>query len=271
MAATKRPVALITGAGRGLGRAIAEAFLRRGYTVIATDYNLSLIEDYAEHDFVQPLAMDVTDSTSIQTVVDTIRRDHQRLDVVVNNAGMIDFGPVTERDPEDTIRLFQVNTFGSLRVVHACLDLLNEAQGRVVCITSESYRLRPPFQAYQPSKLALEGLADVMRRELHHLGIHVATVRPGAIQTALFQTMNHIQNPVPDGKLSVAFRKFTEKLQANPPTRISTPAQVAALVLKAATENKPRPHYEINNMLSMKIANLLPKHWTDALLARTFQ
>lgn len=267
----KQTIALITGAGRGLGRAVADSLLQRGYTVVATDYSAELLEDYNGVPDVLTRVMDVTSEESVSAVANDLQSAFGRLDVLINNAGIIDYGPVTERDPEDTVRLFQVNTFGSLRVVHACLDLLEKAKGRVVCITSESYRLRPPFQAYQPSKLALEGLADVMRRELAHLDIHVATVRPGAIKTELFDSMNHIKNPVPEGKLAAPFKRFTDMLLNSPPSRVSTPEQVAAVVARAATEKKPRAHYEINNMLSMKIANLLPKRWVDGLLHRTLR
>ena len=267
----KQSIALITGAGRGLGRAVADNLLQQGYTVVATDYSPALLEGYAGLANVVTRVMDVTSAESVSAVANYLQNTFGRLDVLINNAGIIDYGPVTERDPEDTIRLFQVNTFGSLRVVHACLDLLEKAKGRVVCVTSESYRLRPPFQAYQPSKLALEGLADVMRRELAHLDIHVATVRPGAIKTELFESMNHIKNPVPEGRLAAPFKRFTDMLLKSPPTRVSTPEQVAAVVVRAASEKKPRPHYEINNMLSMKIANLLPKRWVDALLHRTLR
>lgn len=267
----KQSIALITGAGRGLGRAVADNLLQQGYTVVATDYSSALLEGYAGLANVVTRVMDVTSAESVSAVANYLQNTFGRLDVLINNAGIIDYGPVTERDPEDTIRLFQVNTFGSLRVVHACLDLLEKAKGRVVCVTSESYRLRPPFQAYQPSKLALEGLADVMRRELAHLDIHVATVRPGAIKTELFESMNHIKNPVPEGRLAAPFKRFTDMLLKSPPTRVSTPEQVAAVVVRAASDKKRRPHYEINNMLSMKIANLLPKRWVDALLHRTLR
>ncbi len=265
---SKQPVALITGAGRGLGRAIADGFQQKGYTVVATDYSAELLSDYNGSDVIAKV-MDVTCIDSIRAVADYIRDGLGRLDVVVNNAGVIDYGPVSERAPDDTIRLFQVNTFGSLRVVHACLELLQQSRGRVLCISSESYRLRTPFQAYQSSKLALEGLADVMRRELGHLGIHVATVRPGAIQTELFTAMNRIENPVPSSKLAAPFQRFAKRLGQNPPSRVSTTQQVAGVVLRAATESKPRAHYEINNMLALKVANLLPKQWVDGMLRRT--
>ena len=122
-------VVLVTGGGRGLGRAIAEYFHQNGYHVVITDYSAGLLNDLEGRDGFLVRAMDVTNRESIASVVADIQQTLGRLDVVINNAGVIDYGPVAERDPEDTVKLFQVNTFGSLRVVHACLSLLSEYQG----------------------------------------------------------------------------------------------------------------------------------------------
>lgn len=265
MSATQ-PVVLVSGAGRGLGRAICEVFHANGYRVVASDYSAELVADLEGRDGFLPLAMDVTDNDSIAAAVAEVRQQLGRVDVVINNAGIIDYGPVTERHPDDTARLYQVNVLGSLRVVHACLDLLTESAGRVVCITSESYRLRTPFQAYQASKLALEGLADTMRRELRHLDVHLATVRPGAIKTELFDAMHNIRNPVPEGRLATPFQSFADSLANNPPKKVSRPEEVATVVFRAATDPRKRAHYEINNMMALKVANLLPKKWVDALV-----
>jgi NAD(P)-dependent dehydrogenase (short-subunit alcohol dehydrogenase family) len=166
-------------------------------------------------------------------------------------------------DPELLIRHFQVNTFGALRTVHAFLDLLVESAGRVVNVTSESYKFRNPFQIYQTTKLALEGLSDVQRRELAPLGVRVSTVRPGAIRTELFSAMAHIENPVPDSRLAKPFGRFARMLATRPPSKVSEPDEVAAVIVRAATEAKPRIHYEINNMRQLRIAAALPAALTD--------
>ena len=190
------------------------------------------------------------------------------MDVLVNNAGLIGYFPVAEVDPETVIRHFQVNTFGALRTVHGFLDLLVAARGRVVNVTSESYRFRNPFQVYQSTKLALEGLSDVLRRELAPLGVRVATVRPGAIDTELFHAMDAIENPVPDSRLAKPFARFARALSRRPPKKVSSPEQVAAVVVRAATDARPRAHYEINNMFALRVAAVLPPRATDAAMAR---
>jgi NAD(P)-dependent dehydrogenase (short-subunit alcohol dehydrogenase family) len=261
------PVALVTGAGGGLGSATCRALRAAGFDVIATDRSRDLVAAFAEQDGYTVLALDVTDTAAAIDAAAEVRSTHGRLDVLVNNAGMIGYFPTVEMDPELVIRHFQVNTFGALRTVHAFLDLLVESRGRVVNVTSESYRFRNPFQIYQTTKLALEGLSDVQRRELAGLGVHVSTIRPGAIRTELFTAMAHIENPVTDSRLAKPFARFARLLAKHPPGKVSEPADVAALIVRAATEAKPRPHYEINNMRRLKLAAALPTSVTD----RTFR
>ncbi len=263
-----KPVVLVTGSGKGLGRAISEQFHRNGYTVVATDYAESLVADLSDKDGYLTAAVDVTDSESTADIANFIQEKCGRLDVIVNNAGIIGYFPTAEMDPEKIIYHFQVNSFGALRITHHCLDLLQQSGGRVVNITSESYRLRTPFQIYQATKLALEGISDTLRRELSHLGIHVATIRPGAIRTDLFNAMDTISNPVENSRLAAPFAAFVKNLEKNKPTRVSEPAEVAALVFKAATDPNKKPHYEMNNMLALKIANMLPASLVDRLVSK---
>jgi NAD(P)-dependent dehydrogenase (short-subunit alcohol dehydrogenase family) len=263
-----RPVALVTGAGGGLGSATSRALRTAGFHVVTTDRCTELVAAFAELDGYTPLALDVTDSAAANDVAAQVGSRLGRLDVLVNNAGMIGYFPTVEMDPELLIRHFQVNTFGALRTVHAFLDLLVSARGRVINVTSESYRFRNPFQIYQTTKLALEGLSDVQRRELAALGVRVSTVRPGAIRTELFSAMTRIENPVPDSKLAAPFGRFARTLAKRPPGKVSEPDAVAALIVRAATARKPRAHYAINNMLSLRLAAALPTSVADRSLRR---
>lgn len=265
---TPPPVALVTGAGRGLGRAIAERFHAAGFVVMATDVNTPLFDDLHSSPRMLTAALDVTDAQSAKNVADILLNQCGRCDVVINNAGIIGYFPVSETDPETLIKHFQVNSFGALRVTHACLDLLIASGGRVLNITSESYKLRTPFQIYQPTKLALEGISDVLRRELCHLGVHVATLRPGAIATDLFFALEGISNPVENSRLEVPFENFANRLARSAPKKRATPQAVAEWVLRVATDQKKAPHYRINNMLSLSVMRLLPTRWADWLIAK---
>jgi NAD(P)-dependent dehydrogenase (short-subunit alcohol dehydrogenase family) len=261
-------VALVTGAAGGLGAATCRALHARGFHVVATDVAADLLGDFAGQDGYTTTALDVTDTAAAREAAELVRTRFSRLDALVNNAGIIGYFPTVEMDPDVVVRHFQVNAFGALRTVHACLDLLVAARGRVVNVTSESYRFRNPFQIYQTTKLTLEGLSDVMRRELAPLGVPVCTVRPGAIQTALFRSMDDIENPVPGSRLAAPFGRFAGMLSRRPPTRVSRPEDVAAVVVRAATAKRPRPHYAVNNMLRLRVAAALPTPVADRMVAR---
>jgi NAD(P)-dependent dehydrogenase (short-subunit alcohol dehydrogenase family) len=260
-------VALVTGAGGGLGSETCRALRATGFHVVATDREAALLDAFRDTDGYTRLGLDVTDTAAARRAADHVRATHGRLDVLVNNAGMIGYFPTVEMDPEVLVRHFQVNTFGALRTVHAFLGLLVESHGRVINVTSESYRFRNPFQIYQTTKLALEGLSDVQRRELAPLGVPVSTVRPGAINTELFTAMTHIENPIPDSRLAKPFGRFARMLATRPPSRVSEPAEVATVIVRAATDSKPRAHYAINNMRSLRLAAALPASVSD----RTFR
>jgi NAD(P)-dependent dehydrogenase (short-subunit alcohol dehydrogenase family) len=258
------PVALVTGAAGGLGASTCRALHAAGFDVVATDRRADLLADVAGLPGYRVLPLDVTDTASAHLVAEQL----ERVDLLVNNAGIIGYFPVVETDPDTIVRHFQVNTFGALRTTHACLDLLIASRGRVVNVSSESYRFRNPFQVYQTTKLALEGLSDVLRRELAPLGVQVSTVRPGAIDTGLFRAMTGVTNPVPDSHLARPYARFARGLARRPPSRVSTPDEVAALIVQAATSDRMRPHYAINNMLALRVAAALPTRSADAIVAR---
>lgn len=265
------PVALVTGAGRGLGRAIAEAFHAQGYRVVATDYDEALLKDLEGAAGYLTARHDVSDIEAAAEVAAMIRERCGRLDVIVNNAGVNPFYPVCEAPPQRTIQGFMVNTFGALIVSQAALDLLVESQGRIVNIASESSPFRPPFQIYQSTKMALECLSDVMRRELQLLGVHVAIIRPGAIQTDLIEDTKKVEIDLPGSRFERFFPKLRELVTSNLPKSVSKPSEVAAVVYRAATDPRKKALYRINNDPKQRLIALLPKRMVDKLILRQLQ
>jgi NAD(P)-dependent dehydrogenase (short-subunit alcohol dehydrogenase family) len=265
---SERRCALVTGAGRGLGRAIAEAFHEQGYLVVATDFDEDLLSDLAGVDRYLTWQQDVSDIDRAAEVATLIGEQCGRLDVIVNNAGANPFFPVCEAPPQRTIQGFMVNTFGALIVTQACLDLLIESKGRVVNISSESSPFRPPFQIYQSTKMALECLSDVMRRELMLLDVHVAVIRPGAIQTELIEDTKIVPIDAPNSRFERFFPRYRKMVTDRLPSRVSKPSDVAALVYHAATDRKKLAIYTINNDLTQKLLPLLPPKVVDLFLMR---
>jgi NAD(P)-dependent dehydrogenase (short-subunit alcohol dehydrogenase family) len=163
---------LITGAGRGIGRAVALTLAQTGWEVHAAVRRVedgeSLVHD-APASTITPLPLDVTDSAQIAALEEALPR---RLDAIINNAGIVVDGRIEALALEDLRRQLEVNVVGQVAVTQAVLPLLRESRGRIVFMSSVSDRMSAPRTgAYNASKPALEGLADSLRIELRPWGI----------------------------------------------------------------------------------------------------
>ena len=263
---TVQPSVLVTGAGRGFGRAIADKFHQQGYTVVATDYDKKLLADLKGKPGYIIATQDVTKTRHAAAVAALITEKVGRLDVIVNNAGVNAFYPLTEAPPEKTISAFMINTFGALIVSQACLDLLITSRGRVINISSESAPFRVPFQFYQSSKASLEALSDTMRRELQLFGVHVAIVRPGAIETEMTEGFDAIVNGVENSRYQKHFDKFAKMVAKNAPTRKMTVDYAAGEIYKVAIDPKKKTLYELKNSLTSKASAMLPRDVADKII-----
>src|SRR5262252_9121030 len=187
MAASMKPaagprVALITGAASGLGRAIALALMKNGFTVFGTSRRP---EDRAALTEFPMLALDVRSDDSVRVALEEIRSRVGRLDVLVNNAGVRFLGAAEETSVDEAKAVFETNFFGAHRVTAAALPQLRESGGgRIINITSLSGLNALPFGSmYSASKWALEGYSESLRHELKRHGIFVSIVEPGAIHS----------------------------------------------------------------------------------------
>ncbi|MEV6238197.1 SDR family oxidoreductase [Lentzea sp. NPDC051838] len=169
---------LITGASRGIGRAIALELVRRGHRVIATARQP---EDLADLPADLRLRLDVTDQASVDEAV----RAAGEVDVLVSNAGTTVRAPLESVPIAEVENLFQLNTFGALRVAQAVLPSMRErGSGRLVFVSSVQGRVVLPIIApYGASKWALEAIAEGLAIEAGHFGVKVSIVQPGAVSS----------------------------------------------------------------------------------------
>ena len=263
-----KPCVLVTGSGRGLGRAIANAFHENGFTVVATDFDETLLADLADVDGYLTCQQDVRDSERAAEIAKLIESRFGRLDVIVNNAGINPFYPVCEAPLERTIQGFMVNTFGALIVSQPCLDLLIASRGRIINIASESSPFRAPFQIYQSSKMALECLSDVMRRELMLFDVHVAIIRPGAIDTNLIEDTKVVPIDVEESRFEPFFPRLRQMITGSLPKKLSRPSEVAAVVYRAATDPRKKVMYRINNDPRQRLMPWLPAKLVDRMILK---
>ncbi len=169
---------LVTGASRGIGRGIAEELTARGHEVIATARDLSSLEDVPA---AARLQLDVTDESSVQAAVGAAGP----IDVLVSNAGATVRGPLETVPLSAVEQLFNLNTFGALRVAQAVLPGMRERKsGRLVFVSSIQGRVAIPLIGpYAASKWALEAIAETLAIEVRHFGISVSVLQPGAVSS----------------------------------------------------------------------------------------
>ncbi|GEM32342.1 short-chain dehydrogenase/reductase [Nocardia neocaledoniensis NBRC 108232] len=181
---------LITGASSGFGRALAEAAIAAGDTVVAVARRTAALDDLvtAHPDQLETVALDVTDTARIDAVVADVVARHGRIDVLVNNAGRTQVGAVEETTETELRDLFDLHVFGPAALTRAVLPHMRAQRGgAVVMMSSVGGQLSfAGFSAYSATKFALEGLSEALADEVAPFGIKVLIVEPGAFRTGLF-------------------------------------------------------------------------------------
>ncbi len=182
-------VALVTGGARGIGLAVARAFVREGALVTVADINGDGAAQAAAGlgERATGLAVNVADQASVQAMVDAITGRHGRLDILVNNAGVGGNTPFLETRLEDWNRIIGINLTGAFMVAQAAArEMARGGGGKIVNIASLSgQRGGNGRAAYGAAKAGLELLTKVMAVELAEHGINVNNIAPGAIETEM--------------------------------------------------------------------------------------
>ena len=179
----RRPrVWLITGASRGIGRALAELARERGDLVVAGHRDPDGLE--AAPGFV-PVSLDVTSPSACAAAVATALSSFGRLDVVANVAGVGLVGAIEETPTDQARALFEVNFWGVANLLGAALPVLrSQRSGHVIQVSSLSGRVAAAGVGYYAaSKFALEGLSEALHAELDPLGVRLTIVEPGGVRT----------------------------------------------------------------------------------------
>jgi NAD(P)-dependent dehydrogenase (short-subunit alcohol dehydrogenase family) len=263
-------VVLITGAAHGVGCALVHEFLSTGWHVIATDADDLSMAWLLDHEEAKVIKMDITDDASVQMAFAQIRDKSIIIDLIINNAGIDAYFPLSEAPVDQFKRLFEVNVFGAYRVNQIFLPILRQPGGRIIHISSESLNLTVPFMPYPLTKKLVEGYAKALRIELRFSGIDVVIVRPGAIRTRLLETVSRLNPEEGRWSLEKQFKKFaaTASLQIG---KTISPEQAATFICKVSSIRHPSAVYRINNMLQLRIAPLLPFRWFEKIIFRRLQ
>jgi NAD(P)-dependent dehydrogenase (short-subunit alcohol dehydrogenase family) len=261
-------VVLITGAGKGLGRALANLFLSHSWRVIATDVDELSMAGLLVNPKAMIIKMDVTSDLSVNDAFTLVHKENITIDLVINNAGIDRYFPLSETPVDRFREVFEVNVFGGYRVNQVFLPLMKQPGGRIIHISSESLHLTVPFMPYPMSKQLVESYAKALRMELKFFGIDVVVIRPGAIQTQLLNVVSALSPASGIWKLEKPFKKFAAMASREIGTTIS-PEKAASFIFKISGTRYPSMVYTINNMMQLRLAALLPYGiWEKMILMR---
>jgi NAD(P)-dependent dehydrogenase (short-subunit alcohol dehydrogenase family) len=196
MTPSPQKVALVTGAARGIGLAVAKRFLAEGWRVALLDIEGALLDGaiagLANPETAMALHCDVSDATAVTRALAAVERRFGRLDALVNNAGIAVFAPLLETSDSDWKRVLEVNLTGPFLCTKAAVPLMREhGGGAIVNITSISaVRASTLRSAYGTSKAGLAHLTKQLAVELASLGIRVNGVAPGPVETAMAKAVH---------------------------------------------------------------------------------
>lgn len=178
-----RKVALVTGASRGIGRAVAIALDRDGYDVAGVARDASRFAGVP----CRPYACDVADPAAVARLVAQVADGLGRLDALINCAGIMRAGPFATMSRADMTTLIDVNLWGVINMTQACLPLLEAAGGTIVNVSSTlSQRPAPGTVLYAATKGAVESLTRALAVELAAAGVRVNAVQPALVRSDIW-------------------------------------------------------------------------------------
>jgi NAD(P)-dependent dehydrogenase (short-subunit alcohol dehydrogenase family) len=238
------PVWFITGCSTGLGRALADLIVQRGWRVVVTARDKGAVAEIesATPDRVLAFSLDVTNTAGIDAAVSAAKEKFGRIDVLVNNAGYGYQSTVEEGEEMEIRAQFDTNVFGLFAMTRAVLPVMREQRtGNIINITSVAGLIGYPGSGYYAaSKHAVEGWSDALRAEVLPLGIGVTCVEPGPFRTdwagrSLRQTANQIADYAETAGKRLAVTKDTSGAQSGDPVKAAE-----AMVTIARSADAPR-------------------------------
>ncbi len=231
-------VAIVTGAGSGIGEATAKLMAENGFKVYGTSRKGS---QGRTGDGFEMLSLDVTEEKSIEALIAEVLQREGRIDVLVNNAGFGLAGGAEEASTDQLHSVFETNFFGCVKMIQAVLpQMRKQSSGRIINISSIFGEVPAPFMAiYGASKHAIEGYSESLDHEIRSFNIRSILVQPAHTKSNFDKNTATAENRIPiydKGRKALSILVANDKYA----DRVET---VAATVLKAATSVRPQVRY----------------------------
>lgn len=258
-------VALVTGASSGIGQAVAEVLYQAGLVVYGASRRAS---DGDIINGIIQLKMDVTNEQSVIRAISYIKQNQQRLDVVINNAGLGILGAVESVSDQEAKEIFDTNLFGVLNVCRHSIPMLREQKrGYIFNITSIAGLMGLPFRGiYSASKYAVEGLSESLSQEVRDFGIKVIIIEPGDFRTNINQTRKVAKNTIAE------YGELQDKIQSQVNHEVSkapTPEIIGYKILSVMKKRWPRLRYKVATpfqKFSVLVRDIIPDRWFERLV-----
>ena len=236
---------LVTGSSSGLGRALAEKVLERGYRAVVTARNAETVRDLVGHygDRAIAVTLDVTRSEQVAAAVKAAYDTFGQIDVLVNNAGYGYIGAIEEGEDAQIRAQFDTNVHGVIAMMQAVLPgMRRRGKGHIVNISSiGGLTTFPNVGYYHASKYALEGLSETLAKEMAPFGIGVTVVEPGAFRTD-FRGRSMRQSNIRIPEFADTLGKQRDALLSAHGKQHNDPAKGAVAIIEAVKAKKPPLH-----------------------------
>lgn len=278
-------VILITGASTGIGAALAQVLAQQfpGIRLVLAARSADKLENIAAQcrksgANVLVVPTDLTQTEQVAALTQTTLNHFGRVDVLVNNAGYGQMGPIELIAEQAVQRQFAVNLLAPIALIQTLIPVMrNQGGGRIINISSLGGRLAFPLGGlYSASKFALEGLSDALRMELEPFNIAVSVIEPGPVRTEFFDVSRNLSSQATANPLNTPYRSAIKKLEAleqQVDRQAWTSEQVAEVVIKALRARRPKPRYIAatgGNFLVWMMTKVLPTRWVDRFWQRFY-
>jgi len=273
---------VVTGVSTGIGRGTTKVLISKGFRVFGSVRKQADTESLQKEfgDGVVPLIMDITDADAVHQAAQKVGSmiGDRNLVGLVNNAGIVVSGPLLYMRPSEYRRQLDVNMVSPLVFIQAFAPLLGTDKkrrgpaGRIVTISSSTAKVAVPLLgAYSSSKSGLEGMSDVLRRELMLFGIDVVLIEPGTVNTAMYDKGEKEDlSEFKPTEYWAAVQQFQKYIVTEARTNGLPPERLGEAVHVALTTAKPKARYAVvpQRFKNWTLPRLLPTRMLDAQLAK---